>query len=283
MSKKSSISMAVIVLWAASLACGQGTTVPTVDPNAASTAIVETMNALNALATPTQTLEAPSPTPQSSTDTPIVSLTPEGAAVSTLPDVYVTVSVDTFCRLGPGREYERVGILLVGEIAEVLGRDTFGQFWYIRNPDIGPEFCWISGQYATVEGNVLSVLAQPPPSSLASNVEFAYGGLGKCLARWWVNIQIENRGSSTFKSVSLIVIDGVTSVSRSFTSNGFPFTDRCASPTSVGTLGPDRTVTISSPEYPYNIVGDEMTVSVTLCTEVDLNGTCVSDRLVFTP
>ena len=283
MPKKSSISMAVIVLWLASLACVQGTTVPTVDPNAASTAIVETMNALNALSTSTSPPAASSPTPELSTDTPIVSVTQEGAAAPALPSVYVTVSVDTWCRLGPGAEYEKVGILLVGEIAEVLGRDAFGQFWYIRNPDIGPEFCWISAAYATAEGNVLSIIAQPPPSNLASDVEFGYGGLGKCLARWWVNIQIQNQGSSTFKSVSLIVIDGVTSVSRSFSSNGFPFTDRCASPTSVSTLGPDRTVTISSPEYPYNIVGDEMTVSVTLCTDVDLNGTCVSDRLVFTP
>jgi hypothetical protein len=283
MPKKSSIVVSIVMLWAASLACGQSVNVPTVDPNAASTAIAETIVALEAQFTPTFTPVASSPTAEASTATPDTSLTPEATEAAGLPAVYVTVSVDTFCRLGTGKEYEKVGILLVGETAEVVGREAFGQFWYIRNPDVGPEYCWISAEYATVEGNVLSLFAQPPPSNLSSDVDFGYGGLGKCRDRWWVNVQIRNRSSSTFKSISLIVIDGTINVSRSMSVNGFPFTDRCASPTSVGTLDPDSTVTISSPEYPYNIVGEEMTVSVTLCTDVNLQGTCVADKLAFTP
>ena len=281
MPKKLSISMAVIVLWAASLACGQTTTVPTVDPNAASTAIVETMNAINALATPTQTLEAPSPTPPTSTDTPIASVTPEGAAVSTLPDVYVTVSVDTWCRLGPGAEYEKVGILLVGEIAEVLGRDAFGQFWYIRNPDIGPEFCWISAEYATAEGNVLSIVAQPPPANLSSDVEVEYLGMGKCSDKWWSDLRIRNNSSVAFKSINLVIGDGITT--RSMLVDAFPFADGCAAPTSVSTLNPDTSVRISTPEFAYSLAGADISVSITICTDVGMRGTCVSKTLAYIP
>jgi len=283
MPKKSSITLSILLLWMEALACGQSVNAPVPDPNAASTAIVETFIALQAQWTATSIPTETSPSPEASTATPDASMTQEGTEAAALPAVYVSVSVDTFCRLGPGKEYEKAGILLVGEIAEVVGRDAFGQFWYIRNPDIGTEYCWISGQYATVEGNVLSLFAQPPPSNLTSDVEFTYDGLGKCRDRWWVNILIQNRSSSTFKSISMIVLDGVTNVSRSITFTGFPFTDRCASPNSVGALASDKKVTISSPEYPYNIVGDEMHVSLTLCTDVDLKGTCVGDKLVFTP
>lgn len=283
MSKKSSVSVAAIVLWLASIACGQSVTVPTVDPNAASTAIVETVNALNALASPTQSPAASSPTPETLTATPIASLTPEGAALPTLPAVYVTVSVDTFCRLGPGREYEQVGILLVGEVAEVVGRDAFNLHWYIRNPDIGPQFCWISGAYATVEGNVLSIVAQPPAADLTSDVEVTYLGMGKCGNAWWSDLRILNQSNATFRSISLVIGDGGTNTTRSMLLDTFPFADGCASTSSVDTLSPRTSVRVSSPEFIYNLAGAEISVSITLCTDVGMRGTCVSKRLSYTP
>jgi hypothetical protein len=194
--------------------------------------------------------------------------------------VYVTVSVDTFCRLGPGREYEKAGILLVGEVAEVRGRDAFNQFWYIRNPDIGAEFCWISAEYATVEGNVLSIVAQPPSANLASEVEVAYLAMGKCSNAWWSDLRITNQSTVTFKSISLVIGDGITT--RSMVLNLFPFADGCAAPTSVETLDPGSSVRISSPDFSYSLVGAELSVTITLCTDINMNGTCVSKSLSYT-
>src|SRR5262245_61464111 len=131
MPKKPPIFLSIVLLGAATLACVQSANVPTLDPNAASTAIAQTISAIQTLSTPTQS-PVPSSTLDPSTVTPIPSLTPEGTDAAALPTVYVTVSVDTWCRLGPGTEYEKAGILLVGEIGEVVGRDAFGQFWYIR-------------------------------------------------------------------------------------------------------------------------------------------------------
>jgi hypothetical protein len=283
MPKKSSIAISIVMLWAASLACGQSVNVPTLDPNAASTAIAETINALNALASPTQS-PAPSFTPEASTATPDSSLTPEGSIVlPTLPAVYVTVSVDTFCRLGPGKEYEKAGILLVGEVTEVIGRDAFNLFWYVRNPDLGAGFCWISAEYATVEGDVLSLVAQPPSANLVSEVEVIYLGMGKCSNAWWSDLQIRNNSTVTFKSISLVIGDGVTHITRSMMLSTFPFTNRCNTPTSVDTLGPGSSVKISSPEFTYDLTGAEISVSITLCSDAEMRGTCVSKNLAYTP
>ena len=286
MPKKPSIFLSIILLGAAILACVQSTAIPTLDPNAASTAIAGTNQALQTLSTPTQ-----SPVPSSTLDsltltvTATVTLITDVPALATLPAVYVTVSVDTWCRLGQGAEYEEVGILLVGEVAEVVGRDAFGQFWYIRNPDIGVEFCWISAQYATVGGNVLSIVAQPPQSDFSSEVELAYTGLGKCPSdnRFWLDMRIRNQSRVGFKSISLIVGDRGTNEFHSVSLNLFPFTDGCASPSSVDVLEPESSVRISSPEFAYNLAGVDMSVSMTICTDTNLRGTCVSKTFEFMP
>ena len=282
MPKKPPVFLSIVLLGAATLACVQSVNVPTVDPNAASTAIAQTISAIQTLSTPTQS-PVPSPTLEALTETPIASFTPEGIPAAALPDVYVTVSVDTWCRLGPGAEYEKVGYLAAGEIAEVVGRDAFGQFWYIRNPDIGVQFCWITAQYATVEGNVLSIIAAPPQADMSSDIELAYTGLGKCpsTSKWWVDLQIRNQTSVGFRAINLVVGDGITT--RSMNLNTFPFTDGCASPTSVDTLNAGSSVRISSPDFNYDLNGADISVSMTICTEINMRGTCVSKTLSFVP
>ena len=47
----------------------------------------------------------------------------------------ISVSVPTNCRSGPGKAYPIEGALLVGEVAQVLGDDPTGNYWYIPNPD----------------------------------------------------------------------------------------------------------------------------------------------------
>jgi hypothetical protein len=75
----------------------------------------------------------------------------------------VTVRVDTNCRTGPGIIYDRVGGLLVGEQAMVVGKFSGGNYWIINNPDSSGT-CWLWGEYATVSGNIagLPEYAAPP-------------------------------------------------------------------------------------------------------------------------
>src|SRR6266540_1748461 len=154
MTKHTPILLSVIVLLVASLACVvPNVSVPaTPDQNLMSTAVAQTVAA--ALA---QTQVSPSLVPIGVvTDTPSLTFTPEPPTLTptetlTLTPIFtstplipqISVSVATNCRVGPGKIYDRVGALLVGEVAEVYGRNAAGNYWYIRNPDSSGGFCWL--------------------------------------------------------------------------------------------------------------------------------------------
>jgi uncharacterized protein YraI len=86
--------------------------------------------------------------------------------------VTVTVSVDTNCRLGPGTLYEIVGVLPVGQVAEVVGRSASSDNWIISLPSNLAVTCWVWGQYATVSGDTstLPVITPPPAPTLTPTV-----------------------------------------------------------------------------------------------------------------
>ena len=144
--------LAAILLFVVGLACGPNT-VPTPDPNAIVTAIHQTMisNTVIALetkqaaqqsqgnqqqqepqqptATFTNTIVVTTATPSFTplpTDTPTPTNTPFPTNTFTPAVPIVSVSVDTNCRIGPGKEYDLLGALLVGEQAELIARDPSG-------------------------------------------------------------------------------------------------------------------------------------------------------------
>ena len=126
------------------------------------TAIAQTLDARTALANALAgTLSA------MVTDTPIFtpvpSDTPLPTLTATLAVPMVSVSLATNCRTGPGSAYDMIGALPVGKTAEVVGKDAYGQYWIIKNPN-NPGTCWLWGQYATVMGDTsrLPVIAAPP-------------------------------------------------------------------------------------------------------------------------
>ncbi len=106
--------------------------------------------------------EIPSSTPFP-TDTPTITPT----FTPTVP--MVKVSVDTNCRTGPGVIYDRVGGLLVGEEAVVVGKFTPGNYWVINNPDSSGT-CWLWGQYATVSGNTAGLPEYTQPRNAYPNL-----------------------------------------------------------------------------------------------------------------
>ena len=91
-----------------------------------------------------------------STLTPTITLTP------TQEKPMVSVSVDTNCRTGPGKIYDYIGALLVGEMAEVVGQSMDGQYWIIKNPDQNGD-CWLWTQYASVNGQTANLPRFTPP------------------------------------------------------------------------------------------------------------------------
>jgi hypothetical protein len=86
-----------------------------------------------------------------------------------------TVSENTNCRTGPGTQYDLIGALLIGQSAEVVGKNSASNYWIIKNPGKSGT-CWLWGQYATVSGNTsgLTEYAVPPtPTPLPTSTPTA--------------------------------------------------------------------------------------------------------------
>ena len=144
----------IITLTACNLPSGQSTTTPDL-------ALTITAQAL--------LLESGAQPSSSAQDTPIPAFTStleftSTPAFTSTPSVpTATVSQNTNCRTGPGTQYGLIGGLLVGQSAEVVGKNSASNYWIIKTPG-GSGTCWLWGQYATVSGNVaaLQEYAIPP-------------------------------------------------------------------------------------------------------------------------
>jgi hypothetical protein len=297
MKKSTPILLSVTVLLLVSLACALpsvpiATQDPNQDPNSISTAIGQTIvAALTQTAgavLPVSSVDSPTaaqtftPEPPTVTLTETLSPTPIFTATPLVPQI--SVSVATNCRVGPGRVYDRVGALLVGEVAEVIGRDPTGNYWYIRNPDRTNGFCWLWGEYATLTGNfaVLPMFTPPPTPTPAPGFDASYDGLETCVG-WWVDIDLTNTGGIAFESISLTVRDTDTDAVVFQSTDTFTAIDGCLGSSTNDILPLDATRTVSSPPFAYNPTGHELRATITLCSGNGQNGMCVTEVINFTP
>ncbi len=106
-----------------------------------------------------------SPTP-SPTDTPASRPRPTLAPTPTPLDTTarVTALVDANVRVGDDVVYERVGVLLSGQTARIIGLSSFGSGWFYIEMDDGRRG-WIAPSVARAEGNLSNLprINPPPP------------------------------------------------------------------------------------------------------------------------
>ena len=235
-----------------------------------------TMAAGTAIAAMTQTAAAflaaaPTGTP---TPSPTLSPTPTLTLTPTPSTPMISVSVNTNCRTGPGDAYDRVGALLVGETAEVLARDPYGQFWYIPNPDRPGSKCWVWGQYATVTGDTSSLPVFTPPPTPTPAANFAITGLGHvvCGGAHWYALQVKNTGGLTWESWKEEVVDLTTSAAATYTGDGFAAAFRCVSLV-VPTLPAGQTAYVGNFA---STPGHHVRITLTLYTDTHQRGQAVT-------
>lgn len=252
--------------------------------------------------TPTFTPTLIRPTQRPMTETPtLIPISASASAtagagidpsITTTPEeVILTVSRPTNCRIGPGRDYDIAGTLLVDEEAEVLGRDSTGEYWYIRNPDPGVEFCWVWGEYATVTGMVTFVTVFTPPPTFTPtltplpSLEFKLrsGGMDTCDGIWWVRVEVSNFSEYAFKSMKVEMQDKETGVYRVTSSNGFASRKGCGAYNVADAIIPNASFIFDGPKFDYNLRGNTLKGFVTLCTETELKGICTTREGSFTP
>lgn len=303
--RKYRLFLAAMMLILVILACGPPAA-PTSDPNALSTAIQQTMivHTLTALAAnqqqPPQQQDQSQPgqqgqpptathTVQVVTVTPSATLPPTNTFTPSVP--MVSVSVDTNCRFGPGKGYELLGALLVGEQAEIIARDPSGYYWYIKNPDRGG-FCWLWGNYATTTGNTGSLPVFTPPATPTftptptPEPEFTvvYTDVENC-GDWHFDFRITNTGSIIWQSVSITVTDTVTGEPANHIDDEFKEYNACILnlATLQADLAPGEVGFSPSGGLSADPAGHQIDASIKLCSEDALGGTCITKNLSFTP
>ncbi len=296
--------LALAMAFAISLACAIPAISNTGAVNTAATQTAAEMTQNGVQEAPSATLEIP-PTPTFTptvtseplvlayTLTPTLTFTPYsifGVSTPTFTASLVSVSAPTNCRNGPGKAYEEVGALKVGETTEVYGRDPTSEYLYIRNPDPGVDFCWIWGEYATISSSLFALpLLLPPPTPSPTLTEtpvpsfdMEFIGYVKCTG-WRIQIQVKNTSSQPFKSMAIAIKDEVTEVELTASADGFIELNGCPISSTRAMIDPGDTYLISSPQFDGNPKGHQFRAFITLCVEKGWTDGCVTRKLNFKP
>ena len=215
------------------------------------------------------------------------SLTPTLMFTVTLAVPMVSVSEQTNCRSGPGTAYDVLGIMNVGETAQVVGISVSKDNWIIKLPSNPAITCWLWGYYATVVGitSGLTVYTPPPTPTPAASFTYLYKSLAIGPGYVCLLFNVVNTGALTWMSYSFTVHDatqGVTGTNAG--SNGFTdYGPWCTVSTGFqadlahGEAG-TASVKINLPSSP---VGDHFDATLTLCTANGLSGTCLPKTINF--
>ncbi len=198
----------------------------------------------------------------------------------------VQVSVDTNCRSGPGKVYTYLGALLVGEEANIYGKDPSGLWLYINNPDLEESFCWIWGYFANTTGNTAPLPIYTPGPTPKPNPNFSVGfrEVETCSGAWQVEFEIFNNGVYPLNSVSSFVKDTDTNATSGNSAlNTFVRKTGCVVDSTKDVLDPGATGYTVSLDLSNNPTGHLVFASITLCTDGDLNGYCRTREFYFTP
>ena len=244
---------------------------------------LETLAALNTPATATEKAIPPTHSPSPSTT---ITLTATLMLTSTQEAPLLSVSANTHCRTGPGMNYDPKGVLFVGQDAQVLAQSTIEDYWYIRLPDKPDQPCWLSGAYATVEGDTSLLPSYTPVPTPTPEVGFDLylHGFESCGSTFYVVFSVQNGGANILKSGTIEIIAYESRASLyGPTYQRFPFAEY---PTPVCPPGHGNVLYPGQIQYihvPINPVphGERARGTVKLCTGDYQGGECVTKDIYF--
>jgi hypothetical protein len=227
------------------------------------------------------------------TNTPEFPFTPSFTPTLTftlLPAVpLVSVSVQTNCRFGPGTAYDVLGIVNVGQTAEVVGRSASSDNWIIKLPSNPAITCWLWGFYAAVVGDTsgLPVIIPPPTPTPPPGFTSNYTGLVDCSSNFAMNFKIINTGNVNWKSLKVDITDYTTSYTFTYTHDGFNTRSGCSVTGMQDILNPGEEF-LETPfslmgYWSYNPSGHNIIATITLYSENGLKGISISKTITFTP
>ena len=244
--------------------------------------------------------ETATASPRPTTDTPEPSLTPTEAPPTDTPTETATetprstptetatpvppmaeVNRESNCRMGPGGVYDLVATYQAEKVLEVVAKDLGGGYWFVRNPDVPEEQCYLLGQNITITGDTASLPQfTPRPSPTAApyfTVEFWKFDI--CQGRNFAVFNVTNAGSLPFRSHYIRITDQRVNQSVEQVLNAFDLRVGCVLARNIAPLTVGGTGYISAPAFTWNAINNRLQVVIQLCTEQDLKGTCVIQTL----
>jgi uncharacterized protein YgiM (DUF1202 family) len=238
-------------------------------------------------------VETPVP-PTAEAATPTQEATPTELPVVTVTPMYPTISAsqNTNCREGPSKDYKILGMLAVGQTAEVYGRNSDQTWWYIQNLSSPGQFCWIWNQTTTVVGNTtgLAVITPPPPPATATltatpgaGFSASFSKVHDCSGTRTAIFQINNTGGTDLESLNLKIVDQTSSTTLfGPSSSDAPFMGSSSEcPPGGDTLEAGKTLYVGGGIGSGNS-GHTGRATIKLCTDDGLGGTCIEKTVDFT-
>ena len=290
------VTLALFALSACSMPGGPAATA--VDVNAIYTAAAQTLAAQQTQSAAAQPTTPPSDTPVPATPTSAEPPTPEVTPTPTIPPATPTPSVpmavvdtNANCRKGPSTQYDPpIAVLRQGDRAEIQGRNPDRSWWYVQIPGKPGQNCWIWGNNVNVEGDTSNVqVVTPPPVPITPtftptpDVEFdpSFDNVHDCSGDPYAIFELDNIGKIEFQSMRLKIKDNDQDKTIFNKSSDDPFmsgADQC--PEGDDGLRVNKTAWVGGNIDTGNS-GNDATATITLCTEDDLDGICVSEEVDF--
>lgn len=247
----------------------------------------------------TATLELPTATLEP-TQTAIVELTNAAAALnqssvvssSGATNVFVTLGINTRCRKGPASNYSLVATIPADLKIPVLGRLAHDHtYYYIEVPDKAGTYCWVYAEGAAIEGDSghLAVYTAPATPVPDDGMDFAlsFNDVQICNGDdYSINFKVENTDDLVWQSIRVYIIDVDTKISTTYTSDNFEEYYNCHVDNIENALvkGDRVFIALNNPgHFDYNIYGGTFKLKVTLCSEDNLAGTCLTKEIKINP
>ncbi|MDF1501151.1 MAG: SH3 domain-containing protein [Anaerolineales bacterium] len=271
------VAAAVVLISLALTACGQSDPVPpaTVSDSAGAEQTDSVEMAGEVAEESVEPTETRSPT---STASPLPS--PTITSTSTPVPPRISVSVNTNCRSGPGTNFAFLGVLGVGEQAEIAGRSEVPGYWYIVNPDDDQGYCWLWGEFAETDGDTASLPVYTPEPTPTPQVGFDvwFHGIANCSYGDVAIFAIRNAGAQRLWSGYVTVYEvgtGERLYGPARERHPFAESDPACPPGHGNELYPGEVLYIHTPLDP-SPPGSSGYAEITLCSADHQGGDCVT-------
>lgn len=131
--------------------------------------------------------------------------------------VTILAHMDTNCREGPSPDYPRLGALLKGEGSIVHATNPPRSWWFIENPRVPGQLCWVWGETTEVIGDIdaLEVIEPPPPPEPGPpgpSFQAFFANIHPCGGMPTATFEVANDGAVEFRSMGLTIEDRQTGI-----------------------------------------------------------------------